>query len=139
MISNTGSSRPSYSPRVRSDLPSSPSRSQSSTARRTVYPAEDRIPASSSACSALSLSRTSCFSPAGDLPPDPLAISGVANRDGPDVPVLRRLEVDRVLAVPPALDAGLRHIEEPTSWLPVWLPRQRRRNRNEPLTCAPSR
>jgi hypothetical protein len=31
-------------------------------------------------------------------------------RDGPDIPVFRRLEVDRVLTVTTALDAGLRHV-----------------------------
>src|SRR5262249_44373082 len=42
------------------------------------------------------------LSPAVDLPADPLALGRVAERDGPHVPVLRRREVDRILAVPPA-------------------------------------
>src|SRR6185437_15859676 len=37
--------------------------------------------------------------PAADLAPDPLAVRAEADRDRPDVAVLRRIEVDRVLAV----------------------------------------
>ena len=35
---------------------------------------------------------------AGDLAPDPLPVRPEAERDGTDVPVLRRVEVDRVFA-----------------------------------------
>ena len=56
----------------------------------------------------LELVPDSLLGPARDLPPKTLPISGVTERDGPDIPVLRRLEVDRVLAVTPALDAGPR-------------------------------
>src|SRR6516164_3288531 len=58
-----------------------------------------------------------------DLPADPLALGRVAERDGPHVPVLGRREVDRVLAVPSALGAGLRPVQEPNSLPPHLAPR----------------
>jgi hypothetical protein len=46
--------------------------------------------------------------PAGDLAPDPLSVRTEADRDRPDVPVLGRIEVDRVLAVTATARGGVR-------------------------------
>ena len=60
---------------------------------------------------------------AEDLPPDPLPVGTVAERDRSDVPVLVRGEVDRVLPARTATpDCGLRHTGSVTLRLPVRLP-----------------
>jgi hypothetical protein len=46
----------------------------------------------------------------GDLAPDPLAVRAEANRDRPDEAVLRRIEVDRVLAVTATARCVVRHV-----------------------------
>src|SRR5262249_59800928 len=51
---------------------------------------------------------------ARDLPADPSASGLIAQGDGPDVPVLCDVEVDRILAVPAASGVGSRHDGEPT-------------------------
>src|SRR5262249_55559054 len=73
------------------------------------------------------------------LPPDPLALGGIAERDGPQIPVLGRVEVDRILTVTSALKSGLRHTEEPNSLAPRLAPSAIDRDHNGPPTCAPSR
>src|SRR5262245_50999160 len=60
--------------------------------------------------------------PARDLPPDPLAVGGEAERDGAHMPVLGCVEVDRVFAVTSALDVGLRHMKEPNRLAPRLAP-----------------
>src|SRR5580704_13650580 len=88
--------------RVRSDRPGRPPSSQSSTARRTVYVADVCRPRSSSACSALSLSLTSCLV-------RPVTLRRVR------LPVLGGVEVDRVFAVATTAHCGVRHNRE-RSW-----------------------
>ena len=81
-----------------------------------LSPVDDLTRASSSWCTAFSLSRTSCLVlpeifrrlrfPSGVMPSET------------HVPILRRFEVDRVLAVTLATDFGLCHGWSPTVWLP---------------------
>ena len=61
--------------------------------------------------------------PAVDLPPDPPSVGPEAERDRADVPVLRRREVDRVLAVPSALRPGGHHGRSVTGLAPRLAPR----------------
>ena len=52
--------------------------------------------------------------PPCDLAPDPLAVRPEADRDRPDVAVLRRVEVDRVLAIPATARCVVRHARSVT-------------------------
>ena len=66
--------------------------------------------ACSSRCRAACASRCCSRSlTAADLAPVPLPVRSEAERDSPDVPVLGRIEIDRVLAVPATARCGLRH------------------------------
>jgi hypothetical protein len=55
--------------------------------------------------------------PSGDLAPDPLPAGSEANRDRPDEAVLRRVEVDRILAVTATATCSARHVRERNSFL----------------------
>jgi len=57
---------------------------------------------------------------AGDFAPDPLAVRPEADRDRPDEAVLRRIEVDRVFAVPATALSCLKTPESSTLVLPAW-------------------
>ncbi len=68
--------------------------------------------------------------PAGDLAPDPLPARPEANRDRPDIAVLRRIEVDRVLAMTTTARCVVRHAGSVTLFLaPRLAPRSGSRSR----------
>jgi len=56
---------------------------------------------------------------AGDLAPDPLPVWAEANRDRPDVAVLRRIEVDRIFAVTTTAMSCLKTPESSTLDIPA--------------------
>ena len=84
--------------------------------------------------------------PAGDLAPDSFPVRPEADRDRPDVAVLRRVEVDRVLAVTATARCCPSCEERNSFWLPVWLPGPGADPRKRPLSwwsgagsnCRPS-
>src|SRR5262249_43669860 len=61
------------------------------------------------------------FGPPEDRPAQPLAVSGVAEGDRPDIAVPRSHEVDRVLAETAAASPGLCYAGSLPTWLSVWL------------------
>jgi hypothetical protein len=74
------------------------------------------------------------FGTAGDLAPVSLPVRPEAERGGPNVAVLGRIEVDRVFAVPTTACCGLRNSWERNSWLLVWLPARSADRSIRPLT-----
>jgi hypothetical protein len=113
---------PRYKVMVRSESPSVPCASQSSSASLTVYRRRGRSPTSSPLCSSLSLSRTSTL---------------VLRVYRPDIPLPGFVPVDRVLAVTATLARGGRHDPRMSPWLPVWLPTACVRRSTQPLIrCA---
>src|SRR5215469_12169023 len=78
---------------------------------------------------------------ANHLPPDPAAVRAMPKRDRSDIPVLRCVEVDPVLAMTVAA-SGLRPCHEPSrnrNLAPCLAPRPVTSANAKPLTCAPGR